>query len=328
MRIDAHNHAIPAAALDLLRTDPTYRVRIEGRRWRGGNHVDFEIDESFVDPDAKLEELRRNGMDGAIVSAAPPLFYYEADPGPGEQICAAVNEGLHQMSEGSDQRLFWLAHVPMQDPEGAAAVLKDAVERPGCVGGEVGSSIAGRRLDLDEFEPFWAAAEQLRAPVMIHPDTSYEPHHGLSPYYLQNVIGNQLETTLTIERLICAGVLRRHPGLRLLLVHGGGYFPYQAGRLRHARAVRPELVDAPEDPWAYLPQLWFDPITHDQAALRYLIDRVGVENVVLGTDLPFDMALRDPVASLELAGIDATQLDRVAQSNVRELFDLPGNETG
>ncbi|HEY1347803.1 MAG TPA: amidohydrolase family protein, partial [Streptosporangiaceae bacterium] len=140
-------------------------------------------------------------------------------------------------------------------------------------------------------------------------------------WYLQNAIGNPLETTIAVERLICAGVLARHPRVRLLLMHGGGFLPYQTGRLVHARSVRPELADAPVNAWDFFGQLYFDTITHDAAALRYLVERAGLEHVVLGTDLQFDMALAAPVATLAEALTEA-QIQAVAVTNPRRLFGL------
>src|SRR5205807_2493949 len=113
------------------------------------------------------------------------------------------------------------------------------------------------------------------------------------------------------ERLICAGVLGDHPGVRFLLVHAGGYFPYQAGRLRHARTVREELSSAPEDPWAFRGQIMADTITHDRDALSYLVARMGAENLVMGTDLPFDMATPHPVDALNEA-VDTETARQVA----------------
>lgn len=319
MNIDVHNHAIPQSALDLLASDPVYRVTVGEERVSGGNHVDFTIFPSFRDPAAKLDELEKNGLEGAVISAAPPLFFYDVELEAGEAICRATNEGMAEFCRHAPDRLRWMAHVPMRSPERAADMLEEQAS-VGCVGVEVATSIAGRRLDEPEFEVFWAAAERLDMPVMIHPAFN-EPHAALRDYYLQNVIGNMLETTLTAERLICAGVLDRHPGLRILLVHSGGYFPYQAGRLRHASAVRPELKDAPSNPWSYVGRLVFDTITHDCEALRYLITRVGADNVVMGTDLPFDMATTQPMRSLHEA-VDGSTADRIAATNPARLYGL------
>lgn len=317
MRIDVHNHAIPRAVVELLDSDPAYRVTVDGDQISGGNHVPFTLEPSFVDPNAKLQELESVGLEAAVVSAAPPIFYYELDEEHAETICRVTNSGLAGFTEAHPDRFRWMAHVPAAYPERAAAVLADAA-RDGAVGVEIGTRIEGRRLDEAEFEPLWSTAERHRLPVMLHPFYN-EPHRGLDDYYLQNVIGNQLETTVAVERLICAGVLDRHPGLRILAVHGGGYFPYQAGRLRHARTVRPELASAPTDPWSYRGQIVVDTITHDVAALRYLVDRIGADHVVMGTDLPFDMAPPQPMSEL-IDAVDGERVRQIAEENPARLY--------
>jgi aminocarboxymuconate-semialdehyde decarboxylase len=323
VRTDVHNHAIPRAVLDLFQRAPEYGVQIDGSRWHGGHHVDFDVAPAFVDGEAKLAELEQNGVDRAVVSVAPPLFYYELDEEPAKRLCDAANRGLAELHAGYPDRFWWMAHVPMQAPDAAAAMLAELAGEAGCVGVEIGSSIAGRRLDAPEFEPFWAAVERLALPVMIHPDTTYSTIDGLDRFYFGNVVGLPLETTITIERLIAGGVIDRHPRLQIVLVHAGGFFPFHAGRLRHAATVRPELADSPPDPWRFLDQLWFDVITHDRDALRYLIARVGDDRVVLGTDLPFDMALRDPVARIDDA-VPAGVRDRIAETNPARLYPALG----
>lgn len=326
MRVDVHNHAIPQAALDLFADEPGYGVRVEDGRWRGGNHVDFELLAAFVDPEAKLAQLHQNGIDGAIVSVAPPLFYYELPADLATPLARATNAGLEDFHSSAPDRVWWMAHAPIQEPELAAEILREAAGRPGCVGIEVGSSIAGERLDEQRFEPFWAAAERLGLPVLIHPDPTYTDLEPLKPYYLNNVIGMPLETTIAVKRILAAGVLDRHPDVNVVLVHAGGYFPYQAGRLRHAASVRPEL-SAPLDPWSYGDQLWFDVIAHDAQALSHLVSRMGVDRVVLGTDLPFDMALPDPVAHVREA-VGAELLERIAEVNPARLYGLDRAKRG
>jgi aminocarboxymuconate-semialdehyde decarboxylase len=319
-RIDVHNHALPEEALEILRADHSYGVGFEDGRWHGPDGFVFDLTKGFTDIETKIGDLKSCGIDTAVLSPAPPLFLYDSDPAAAESLCEAVNEGLSRMAgHGDDMR--WMGNLPMRDPERAAAMVERLASTPGCVGVEVGSAIGPMRLDEPRFESFWATAERTGLPVMIHPEIGPQRHEALDDFYLQNVIGFPLETTLAIERLIVTGLLQRHPGLRILLVHGGGYFPYQAGRLRHARTVRPELAEAPTDPWDALPQLWFDVLTHDAGALAYLVSRVGVENVVLGTDLPFDMSLPDPMAVLD-AALDADSIARITDANAVELFSL------
>lgn len=323
MRVDVHNHAIPQEAISLLQRDPAYGVTVTDRTWHGGTHVDFEIVPSFIDPRAKVVELERKELDAAVVSVAPMLFYYHVDGERGEAMARAVNGGLAAMASAEPDRLRWLASVPLQAPERAVMVLEEA-RHAGCVGVEIGTAAGpGTRLDEAALESFWAAAERLGLPIMLHP-AYVEPNASLSPYYLENIIGFPLETTVAVERLICAGVLDRYPALRLVLVHAGGYFPWQAGRLRHARTVRPELATAPPDPLAYLRQLWFDPITHDRDALAFLLAKVGVDHVVMGTDLPFDMATPAPIAELQ-AVADADTVEAIAVRNPLALYPMVVN---
>ena len=140
MRIDVHNHAIPQSAIERLNGDPVYGATVEDGVWRGGVHVNFELADSFIDAGAKLAELESKGLDAAVVSVSPTIFYYHVDAEAGEAMAVAANEGLAAMAS---ERLKWMASVPLQAPERAAAVLEDAVSA-GAVGVEIGTT-AGRR---------------------------------------------------------------------------------------------------------------------------------------------------------------------------------------
>jgi len=317
--IDVHNHVIPDTVLSLAERDSSLGISADGGVFRSPHHVPFALLAAFHRPEDKLADLAARGLWGAVISPAPVLFGYDLGAGAAAALCEASNNGMAEFCAYAPERLHWLANLPMQQPLLAADLYTGAVEA-GAVGAAIGTSIAGRRLDEADFEVFWAQAEAIGRPVLIHPAFNCA-HPALGQWYLQNAIGNPLETTITVERLICAGVLARHPGIRLLLMHGGGFLPYQTGRLVHARSVRPELAAAPVDAWEFFGQLYFDTITHDAAALRYLVERVGPDHVVLGTDLPFDMALATPVATLADALTEA-QADAVAVTNPRQLFGL------
>lgn len=313
-----HNHAVPREAVELLRTDAGYPIRVEGD-FMEADRVRAELTSVFVDPRAKLEQLEQVGLEAAVVSVSPALFAYEADGERGASLCRAVNRGLAELCTHDPSRLRWIAHVPLQAPDAAVELMAEAAGAS-ALGAQIGTSVAGTPLTEAGLERFWAAAERHDMALMLHPAYN-NPHPGLEGYHLQNAIGNQLETTIAAERLIVTGVLDRHPRLRLLLVHAGGYVPWQAGRLRHAASVRAELAGAPPDPYAYFGRIFVDTITHDAEALRFLVERVGAHSVAMGTDLPFDMATPQPVAALEQA-VDAQVARRVMEETPQRLFRL------
>jgi aminocarboxymuconate-semialdehyde decarboxylase len=318
VRWDVHNHAVPREAIELLRSGDGYPIRVEGNVMEA-DRVRAELTPVFTDPAAKLEQLESLGLEAAVVSVSPALFAYETDPERGAALCRAVNSGLAELCAHDSSRLRWIAHVPLQAPGAAAELLADAASA-GAVGAQIGTSVAGTPLADAGLDPFWSAAEEHDMALMLHPAYN-NPHPGLEDYHLQNAIGNQLETTVAAERLIVTGALDRHPRLRLLLVHAGGYMPWQAGRLRHAATVRDELAGSPPDAAAYFGRIVVDTITHDASALRYLVERVGAGNVAMGTDLPFDMATPEPVAALEEA-VDAETARQIMEDTPRTLFRL------
>jgi aminocarboxymuconate-semialdehyde decarboxylase len=317
--VDSHSHIFPESVIALLGEEPGYGVKVEGTAVSSGSHAPHELFQALHDPAAKLAEMEAAGLEGAIFSLAPRLFAYDVDPDLGERMAEAANRGLREFAAHDPARMGWMAHVPLQDPEAAARVLTEAVAA-GAVGVEIGTSAAGTRLDGEEFEPFWSAVDAAGVLVFIHP--AYIPQiPGLGDFYLRNVIGNPLETTICAERLLAAGMLDRHQNVTLLLAHAGGFFPFQAGRWRHARTVRGELADSPEDPWSYAGRLLFDTITHDTQALTYMVSRIGAENVMIGTDHPYDMGDTEPVKGLR-AAVDEETFELIAEKNPQRLFGL------
>jgi aminocarboxymuconate-semialdehyde decarboxylase len=325
VKIDVHNHAVPDALVELLRGAPEYGMSESPGPGGPARAADgsrrFNPRRLTRDPAVKLAQLAENGIDAAVISLLPPLFCYEVDATASQRLCEVANAGLRDFAAHRPDRLAWMAHVPMAYPKLAAELLTEAAG-DGAAGVAVGTDVAGRRIDAAEFEPFWETASRLGLPVFIHPNyPAGACYPGLDDYHLQNVIGHLLETTVTIERLICAGVLDRHPNLRLVLAHGGAFFPLQAGRLRHAATVRPELAHAPADPWVYRGQVLIDTITHDAAALRFAVERMGPDNVLLGTDMPADMATPDPLSALAEA-VDAATFTAIAERNPARLYQF------
>ncbi len=295
---------MPERALDLLRAEPAYGVRLEGRRWSGGLHVDFEIVPSFVEPDAKLAELESKGLDAAVVSVAPPLFYYHLDAEEaGEAMSRATNEGLAEFCESDPERLRWLATVPMQAPDRAVAVLSEAVAA-GAVGVEIGTAVAGRRLDEPDFEPFWSAAERLGIPVTLHPGI-----RRAQPCARRLLLRERPRLPVRDHDHDRAADRRRRPrpspgppaGPRSTAADTS---PTRSVAFATPARSGPNSRTRRPTPGPIATASHFDIITHDPSALAYLIERAGADRVVMGTDLPFDMATPIRSGLLEAAAGD------------------------
>jgi aminocarboxymuconate-semialdehyde decarboxylase len=321
MKIDCHIHAIPERVLALLRRDSTYRVTLDGNRWRGGNYVEFDVTSKWYDPDVAFAGMQANGIDIGVLSAAPkPLFYYDVELEPAKRMCRETNLGLAEFSTAKPDHFRWMAHLPLRYPEAAVEMLHEAADA-GCCGVLAGTNIAGRRLDEADYGVFWSAVQSLKLPVFLHPGYEH-PNPGLDDYYLQSIIGMPTEATIAIERLICSGVLDRYPDVRVVCALGGGFFPYQVGRLRQCISYRPELKDAAKDPWKYVGQIKFDTNLHELASLKFLIEFAGPENVLLGTDLPFATAIQNPMDMLKAAAGSEDAVKKISETNPAMLFNL------
>ncbi len=331
LTVDVHAHFIPVDFIDAARRGRALDG-VEIRRVNGEEHVchpqgyAYPLAPEFWDLEAKLRQMDRLGIDITVLSIAPPLFFYWVDPKAAVEFCRAANEAMARLVAGSGGRLYGLATVPMQDPESAATELRHAITELGLKGVILGTSVEGVPLEDARFEPFWAAAETLEAPVLLHP-YYVGPRPGLSDFYLINLIGNPFDTSVAAARLILSGFLDRHPHLRFLLVHGGGFLPYQIGRLDHGFHVRAEArryIKRP--PSAYLDRFYFDTVVHADLPLRFLVDLVGCSRVMVGTDLPFDMAdVRFPEHLNALSG-DRDQEEAIRGGNACRLFRIPSGD--
>jgi aminocarboxymuconate-semialdehyde decarboxylase len=211
----------------------------------------------------------------------------------------------------------------MQDPQKAADELVFAVRDLCLRGAMIDTNVQDRDLGDPMFDPFWEAAQNLDVPVFLHP-FSLAPVRRFNRYYLHNVVGYPFETTLAAAGLIFGGVLRRFPRLRVVLVHGGGFLPYQIGRFDRAFTAREESrMLSTEAPSQSLRAFLYDSLTHGPAALRFLIDVVGADRVLLGSDFPFGMGDPEPIRAIEEAGVDEETRRAICITNAARLFSDP-----
>jgi len=327
-RIDVHNHIIPTPCIDRVRASPdALQMRIEARTegsWMQHQQgYTYPLHTEFTDPTAKGAHLTAARLDRAVLSLAPPLFAYWLDARMATPFLRAANEGMAAFCAAQPHRYRGLAAVPLQDTGAAVRELEYAVRTLGLVGVEIGTNVNGAPLDDPRFEAFFEAVEGFDIPVLLHP--SYVgTRPGLEAFYFTNVLGNPLETTAAAMRLIAGGVLDRHPRLAVCLAHGGGFLPYQLGRFRHAATVRPELRHLTRSPLEYRSRFTFDSITHDPRALRFLIEWAGPDQVMLGSDFPYDMGDPDPVGTFEHAIAGHPEwAESVAGGNAVSFFRLP-----
>jgi aminocarboxymuconate-semialdehyde decarboxylase len=259
----------------------------------------------------RVADMDAMGVDIQVISPSPSQYYYWADPDLARQLVTVQNEHVAETCARYPDRLVGLGAVALQHPELAAGQLRDAMKRLGLKGVEISTAVNDWELGAADLAPFWSAAEELGAVVFIHPFGTTLGKR-LGSYYLSNVIGQPLETTIALSHLIFGGVLDRHPGLKIVAAHGGGYLPSYCGRSNHAHEVRPEArAQANQRPVDYLRRIWFDTLVYEPQALRHLIDVVGVSQLVVGTDYPFDMGHEDPRGLIAATG-GLSDTDRAA----------------
>ena len=323
--VDVHAHALQPAVMGLVADEPGHREQQEldlrsfGAESAAVNQAQLgRIGPLLVDPELRLAAMDDAEVDRQLVSPMP-LYHAWAEPALAERITRLTNEGVAGLVAGHPGRLSGLGTVPLQHPELAVTELEHAVGELGLAGVQIGTAYAGRELADDAYADFWAAAEAQEAVVFVHP-WGCSLGARLDRYYLSNTVGNPVETTVALSHLIFSGLLDRHPGLRIVAAHGGGYLPTYLGRSDHAWSVRPEARRCAQPPSAYLRRIWFDSLVYTPHALRQLVDAVGAEQVVLGSDYPFDMGVTDPVQRLRAAGLPAAAETAIRAGNARTLL--------
>ncbi len=262
----------------------------------GGRLTGMPLIPPLNDEAARLKWMDEAGIDVQLLSGWMDLAGYHLPTAAGQWLARAQNEALAEMVALRPDRYAAAAMVPLQDAAVAADELRHAVQNLGHRAVQIGARVEEEGLDAPQFDAFWTAAQELHVPVIIHPaDLAVPPR--MRRLFLHILVGNPSETTFAAAALLLGGVFDRFSKLRVLLVHGGGCVPYQFGRIDRGRVTAPPMArGAVKNPLGqYANNLYYDTVLHDDAAFRYLIERVGAGQVALGSDYPFPLRDPDPV---------------------------------
>lgn len=272
-----------------------------------------------TDVSVRLAAMDAQGVDVQLVSPSPSHYHYWADEETAEKVYRLANEATAAHCAQAPDRLKGLGLVPLQHPSLAVRALEHALEQD-LLGVEISSHAPGRELSDPAYEPFWTRAEETGAILFLHP-FGCTLDERLDQWYLSNVVGQPTENAVALSHLIFSGVLDRHPELKLIAAHGGGYLPTHLGRSDHAWSARSDAgAGCAHLPSSYLRRLYFDSLVHDPHVLGELIRVAGADRVLLGSDFPFDMGTEDPVGALRAARLPDTDFHAVRGGNAAALL--------
>lgn len=275
--------------------------------------------------DERIADMDRLGIDIQAISPSPSQYFYNASPELGRATSRAVNDGIAAAVSRHPDRLVGMGTVPLQAPELAIAEMRRCVSELDLRGIEICTNVNGIDLAVPELKPFFTAAEELGVLLFIHP-LGFTQGQRLTDHYLNNVLGNPLESTIAISHLIFGGVLETYPGLKICVAHGGGFLPGYWGRMDHAYRARPDCREhISRPPSSYLRQLWLDTLVFDQQQLDSLVRTHGADKLCLGTDYPFDMGEPDPVGFHSC--LTAEDRSKILGLNAAELLGLAVSKT-
>jgi aminocarboxymuconate-semialdehyde decarboxylase len=329
--IDIHAHLMPRCLWKTVEAGHTwYGLRHEpgsglGTLVRPGKRVAVQPHKIRFTPEERLKDMDEQGVDVQVVSIHTPLFGYDLEPSQGRQLTRDVNDEIADMTRQWPQRFAGLATLPMQDVAAAVEELDRAVHVLGLKGAELDTVVNGLNWDEPQFLPLFKAAEAMGAVLFFHP----QPQDNLvlsftDRYGLANSIGVPVEDALMVATLIFGGILDACPDLKVCIAHGGGPACFGMGRLDRGWQVRSEArVHIQHPPSAYQRRLYYDCITSSEPALRFLIDQVGVDRVVLGSDWPFVAWEPSPPGWVQgLQSLTPEEKEKILWKNLEQLLGL------
>ena len=326
--IDVHAHILTEETIARLNSEaPAYRLKL---RDVDGDFATLDMGAISYpkfprggwDLERRLRDMARAKFDRQVLSVLPQTVAYEEEPALALTLSQIQNEQIATLMKKQPDRFLGLGTVPLQSPELSVTELRRCMKELGLLGIMIGSNVKGRNFDDPVLEPVWAAAAELGAFIFIHPTTTAAADR-LKDYYLRNFIGNPLDTTIAAACLLFAGVLERHPNIKIFLSHGGGFLPYQEARFIHGWGEREESKrHLKVSPVASLGRFLYDTILHARKPLEFLIDQAGADRVLLGSDYPYDMGQYDTVDLIASLSIGEAEKAKILGGNARRLLGI------
>lgn len=327
LRIDVHAHYYSDRFIDLIESrgcDCGACVKRDAR----GPIIDAgplhagPLASKFINLEERIAAMDAQGVDMQALSLTQPMVYW-ANEALARELSATFNDDLVTAHERYPDRLIGLAMLPMHHAGAALDELARIRTAPGIKGIYMGTAIGDMDLSDPSLLPVFEAIEDAGLPVFLHPLKVLGMGDRLKPYFLSNLLGNPFDTAVAAAHLIFGGVLDRFPKLDIVLPHAGGALPFLIGRLQHGWTVRPELKHMQRGPAEYLDRFYFDTIAHSDDALGYLIEQVGAERVMMGSDYCFDMGFEQPVGVVERrAEVSSDLRERVLGGTAQALLKL------
>jgi len=328
--IDIHAHIVPEGLWKAIEAKKEWHgFRHEpgeglGSMMGGGMRTGFTSPKVRYTVEERLKDMDALKVDMQVLSIHTPFVGYHLDAAQGLALAREFNDELGATVRGNARRLAGLATLPMQDVKTAIGELERAVTKLGLKGASLDTQVNADQWDDPKFLPFFKAAEQMGAVLFYHPQPQNNflmqriKRHGLS-----NSLGVILDDAIVVGVLICGGVLEACPDIKICIAHGGGPACYAMGRLDRNWHERPATRSTPKPPGAYQQKLYYDTVVPSEEALRFLIDRVGIDRVVLGSDWPFVKWEPSPGGWVQdLKSLTQDEKDKILWKNLESLLRL------
>ena len=325
--IDIHAHYYPQPFFDVIVEDggrfgAEFHKTEQGFSYKtpvGGNVMEAK----FMDLKLRIADMDRQAIAVQALSLSTPMVYW-GDESISHKLSMAWNDAASAAHQQYPTRLVAFMMLPMLYPDRAIDELNRASKLPGIRGVYIGTHIDDTH-DLDDplFEPIFTRIEALDLPVFLHPLQNF----GLArvqPYYLTNLLGNPFDTAIAACKLIFGGVLDRHPKLQISLPHGGGALPILIGRIDRGYQVRPEIkkMNVPRPPSEYLKRFTYDTIVHSKPIMEFVIQEVGAERIMIGSDYCYDMGYDRPLEFLDQINLTNAQRKMIVGGNASRILKL------